>query len=312
MRTDSSMTGSMLYSPMEMSGFRYASKSRNAEAPAARDAVSMQIPRVQGTELSEAESSVLARERALKSAAGGARTATTYTYEMGPDGKRYIVGAEVSVTGTSEELDAIPGGKRTGRQNSETAEKTEPGGDKKNAESGTSKQDDNDPQVRAAVAELQSIEREVIAHEAAHMAVGGQFAGGVSYTYTTGPDGKNYITGGEVPISTPATDDPKEALQSAEQVMRAALAPAKPSGQDHAVAANAAQIAAEARAQLASQGTEEPGSGGGNEKSPDAYTTRRAEDAYKASKSPNGLWIAENGFGDSYVNSAAGLDETAA
>ena len=69
-------------------------------------------------------------------------------------------------------------------------------------------------------------------------------------TYTTGPDGRRYITGGHVPIHTPATSDPEEALRNAETVMRAALSPGDPSAQDLAVAARAASRAASARAKI--------------------------------------------------------------
>lgn len=109
----------------------------------------------------------------------------------------------------------------------------------------------DDPAVSAEIAQLKQREQEVIAHEAAHKAAGGQYAGATSYTYTTGPDGQKYIDGGEVSIHTPATDDPEEALKIAETVHRAALAPANPSSQDISVAASALQDAAVARAEMA-------------------------------------------------------------
>ncbi|MDR1622573.1 MAG: hypothetical protein LBS00_09385, partial [Synergistaceae bacterium] len=77
-----------------------------------------------------------------------------------------------------------------------------------------------------------------------------RFAGAVSYSYTQGPDGKRYITGGEVPIHVPPSDDPEQALRDMEQVQRAALAPGNPSAQDRSVAAAAAAMAAQARQQL--------------------------------------------------------------
>lgn len=116
---------------------------------------------------------------------------------------------------------------------------------------------ENDPAVSAEIAQLKQREQEVIAHEAAHKAVGGQYAGAASYTYTTGPDGKKYIDGGEVSIHTPATNNPEEALKIAETVRRAALAPANPSSQDLSVAASAAQEAAVARAEIARAGMTE-------------------------------------------------------
>jgi hypothetical protein len=75
-------------------------------------------------------------------------------------------------------------------------------------------------------------------------------AGAVSYTYTQGPDGRSYITGGEVPIHLPVSIDPEETLRNMEQVQRAALAPGNPSGQDMSVAGQAAAAAAIARQEL--------------------------------------------------------------
>lgn len=97
----------------------------------------------------------------------------------------------------------------------------------------------DDPQVRAEVMELQTIEDKVIAHEQAHKAVGGEFAGSATYGYSVGPDGKRYITSGEVSISVPGTGEPEEMMRAMETVKRAALAPANPSGQDQRVAASA-------------------------------------------------------------------------
>ena len=104
---------------------------------------------------------------------------------------------------------------------------------------------------RQLIAELSARDREVRAHEQAHAAVGGKYAGAPSFSFERGPDGVNYAVSGEVPISLPRIgDDPQAALRAAEQVRQAALAPAEPSAQDQRVAAQAAQIAVEARAEL--------------------------------------------------------------
>ena len=104
------------------------------------------------------------------------------------------------------------------------------------------------------VRQLAGREREVIAHEQAHSAVGGRYAGAPSYSYTRGPDGRSYISGGEVSIDvSPVPNDPEATLRKMEVVQRAALAPAEPSGQDLRVAAAARAIAAQARAELAEQ-----------------------------------------------------------
>jgi hypothetical protein len=75
---------------------------------------------------------------------------------------------------------------------------------------------------------------------------------GASFSYQRGPDGRFYAVGGEVSIDTsPVPGDPQATASKAEQIQRAALAPAQPSGQDRAVAAQAARMAMEARLQQA-------------------------------------------------------------
>jgi hypothetical protein len=105
---------------------------------------------------------------------------------------------------------------------------------------------------------LKERDREVRAHEAAHMAAaGGHAKGGASFSYTRGPDGRLYASGGEVSIDTSAVpNDPRATLQKAQTIQRAALAPAEPSGQDRQVAAAAAAMAAEAQREIAGQGGE--------------------------------------------------------
>ena len=113
-------------------------------------------------------------------------------------------------------------------------------------------------QEQLEIAELASRDREVRAHEQAHAAVGGAYAGAPTYTFARGPDGKRYAVGGEVSIDTsPIPNDPEATLRKMELVQRAALAPAEPSAQDRRVAAQAAAQAAEARAELAQLRREE-------------------------------------------------------
>lgn len=100
------------------------------------------------------------------------------------------------------------------------------------------------------VAKLKQTDAKVRAHERAHAAAGGQYAGAPSYGYTRGPDGQRYAVSGEVSIDIGAERDPEATLQKATQVQAAALAPADPSGQDRAVAAAAAQLRLQALAQI--------------------------------------------------------------
>ncbi len=103
--------------------------------------------------------------------------------------------------------------------------------------------------------DLKERDREVHRHEQAHMAAGGAHVrGGASYSYQLGPDGRLYAVGGEVQIDTsPVAGDPAATIRKMQAVQRAALAPAEPSAQDRAVAAQAAQAEAEARIELREQ-----------------------------------------------------------
>ncbi len=172
-----------------------------------------------------------------------------YDYALGPDGKRYITGAHISYLEEEE------------HSSSEKAQDASSShGDKISKDGSPSPTYGKDPQVQAAVRDLEKIDREVRAHEAAHMAAGGQYAGGASYTYTVGPDGKRYAVGGEVPISAPRGSTPEETIEIMQRVRAAALAPGNPSGQDRQVAAATASAEAQARMELQAQALEGQGS----------------------------------------------------
>jgi hypothetical protein len=101
------------------------------------------------------------------------------------------------------------------------------------------------------IVKLQARDREVKAHEQAHIAAGGQYVrGGASFDYETGPDGEKYAVGGEVSIDvSKESGDPGATIAKMQVVIRAALAPANPSSQDRSVAAQATRIESEARMQ---------------------------------------------------------------
>ncbi len=110
------------------------------------------------------------------------------------------------------------------------------------------------PEEERQVQELRRRDREVRAHEQAHIAAGGRYVrGGASFEYVTGPDGKKYATGGEVSIDTSKEQDPEATIRKMETVIKAALAPARPSSVDRAVAVRAQARKAEASAELAQQ-----------------------------------------------------------
>ncbi|GAK34472.1 hypothetical protein JCM17846_17250 [Iodidimonas nitroreducens] len=105
---------------------------------------------------------------------------------------------------------------------------------------------------RAVVNDLRARDREVRAHEAAHATAGAGIAGQPQFEFTTGPDGRQYAIAGEVAIDTsPVAGDPEATAEKMEQVIRAALAPAEPSPQDRAVAAQARAQLQIARAEAA-------------------------------------------------------------
>ncbi len=100
------------------------------------------------------------------------------------------------------------------------------------------------------IQQLRSRDRQVRAHEQAHKAAAGAHTGPVSYTYTTGPDGRRYAVAGEVPIDvSPVEGDPDATILKMQQVRSAALAPAEPSAADRQIAAKAQQIERQAQAE---------------------------------------------------------------
>ena len=142
-------------------------------------------------------------------------------------------------------------------QNSQNNQNVAGESEKTSAESqnNQSTQKTQTPQQEAAtarvLAQLKAADREVRAHEQAHMAAGAGITGSASYTYKTGPDGKQYAVAGEVPVDTSAGRTPEETLVKAQKIRAAALAPAQPSAQDYKVAQTAASMQQSARIEIA-------------------------------------------------------------
>ena len=109
------------------------------------------------------------------------------------------------------------------------------------------------------IQQLKRRDLEVKSHEQAHLSAAGALAiGGASFTYTTGPNGVRYATGGEVNIDTSSVEgDPAASLRKADAIRRAALAPTSPSSQDQLVANRATGMAEAARTELIQQTQEE-------------------------------------------------------
>jgi SprA-related family len=129
---------------------------------------------------------------------------------------------------------------------------------------GTPRQLDRSQQQQ--VEELKARDAHVRAHEAAHQAAGGDLTGPASFTYQTGPDGRSYAVGGEVPVAARTGRTPDETIAIARRVRAAALAPGDPSAADLAAAATATQLElqgeAQKRAQAAAQVSAAPAASG--------------------------------------------------
>lgn len=101
------------------------------------------------------------------------------------------------------------------------------------------------------LSKLKQRDREVRAHEQAHLFVAGAHArGGASFTYTKGPDGKSYAIGGTVSIDVSEEMTPEATIAKMQTVRRAALAPRNPSAADRRVAMQATMKEARARQEL--------------------------------------------------------------
>lgn len=105
------------------------------------------------------------------------------------------------------------------------------------------------PEQQRQVEQLQATDRKVRAHEQAHIAAGRELiTSGPQYSYTYGPDGKQYAVGGEVGIDTSPEKKPDANIRKGARIQAAALAPAEPSQQDYSVAASGSRLEEQGRA----------------------------------------------------------------
>ncbi len=112
-------------------------------------------------------------------------------------------------------------------------------------------------QEQAELDKLKKRDQEVKTHEKAHQTAGGQYASAPVYEYKKGPDGNDYAVGGHVNIDTSEESDPDKTIEKMRIVIKAAKAPAQPSGQDMKVAAEAQQTLNEAQMEKAKKQQEE-------------------------------------------------------
>lgn len=129
----------------------------------------------------------------------------------------------------------------------ELREKAEEKKAKEKQEKETALSDDEKQQLQ----ELKARDREVRAHEQAHVAAGGVYTGAASLTFQKGPDGRNYAVGGDVSINaSPVQGNPEATIDKMRVIKRAALAPVNPSLQDRRVAQLATLAEQQARDEL--------------------------------------------------------------
>jgi hypothetical protein len=133
------------------------------------------------------------------------------------------------------------------------------------------------PEAQAQVQQLKAADQKVRQHEAAHQAAGAGLTGGANYQYVRGPDGRQYAVAGEVSINTSPAGSPEATLAKARQVRAAALAPADPSPQDRAVAAAAALLENQARAEISRKQQEGKDEGPVNPSATQADSKSRGE-----------------------------------
>lgn len=103
------------------------------------------------------------------------------------------------------------------------------------------------------VSSMKARDNEVRVHEQAHKAAGGSYAGQPQYSYEQGPDGKKYVTDGSVSIDIAPESSPQKTIDKMKTVIKAANAPAEPSGQDMKVAAQAQKQLTQAQQELSSE-----------------------------------------------------------
>ncbi len=140
------------------------------------------------------------------------------------------------------------------REQSSQQETKQQAAEQQQAKRQQAEQENVEQQEQQQIEQLKSRDQEVKAHEQAHAAVGGRYAGAPSYSYELGPDGKQYAVGGEVQIDiSPVPGDPQATVQKMQQVRAAALAPAEPSAADRRIAAEASQRQIQAQAEVVQQ-----------------------------------------------------------
>jgi len=186
------------------------------------------------------------------------KQASDGTRNKGADSEQHLSDADQAAKNTENQ------GRIIGDKGEDTEQQSQQKDDPKTTEEGQTSSDLQNRQEsqqeaadQALIRELAATDRRVKAHEQAHSSVGGIHAGSASFSYKTGPNGVRYAVAGEVPIDLSAVPgNPQATLAKAEQVSRAALAPADPSSTDRRVASAAQALASKARFEIARMAAE--------------------------------------------------------
>lgn len=102
--------------------------------------------------------------------------------------------------------------------------------------------------IAQKIKEMAAKEASVVQHERMHLLAGGSSAGTPSYIYELGPDGKRYISGGEVTFYA-GGGNPEAVAKSSEKVEKAVALVKDPSNADLHAAAVAAATANSAKSE---------------------------------------------------------------
>ncbi len=207
-------------------------------------------------------------------------------------GKRFESAVPSSPFETDDFVSISSRGQRASRENetgeSQTRESSEPESQKAQSDQQTLSKEE-----LATLTKLQARDTEVRAHEQAHLAAAGQYAtSGASFSYSTGPDGKRYATGGEVSIDISKENNPQATVQKMRVVQRAALAPANPSATDRSVASQAAAKEAQAlqeireESSVAATESSSPAAEESSQENTETVSNRRADSSVPPQLSP--------------------------
>ncbi|SBT19003.1 SprA-related family protein [Marinomonas gallaica] len=188
----------------------------------------------------------------------------------------------------SEDAQALFAQDQEEQSPSPTADETQSKDDSDNSDKSSDEKSEQTltEEEQQKVDSLKARDEEVRIHEQAHASTGGQYAGSPSYSYEQGPDGKRYVTDGEVSIDvSPIANDPQATIEKMRQVYRAALAPAEPSSADRSVANEAQQQMSEATADLSKEARGDDVDASNNNAS--AFNRSTLASAYNATKEVN-------------------------